>query len=105
MRSESEKYAKVLRGALAGGVKGSAGGALASIATGAAVITTAPAWIPWIGGASAVALGKVAAWSAAGACLGAVTGGSTSWWRYERDVRAFAEAFPELFKAQGGRHA
>jgi hypothetical protein len=105
MHSETEKYAQALQGALAGAVKGSACGALASLATGAAIITTAPAWLPWLGGASAVALGKVAAWSAAGACIGAVAGGSLSSWKHQQAANAFAEAFPDLFKAQGGRHA
>ena len=45
-----------------------------SVATGAAVVATAPAWLPWVGGCLAVNAGIASAWAAGGAAVGAAAG-------------------------------
>jgi hypothetical protein len=45
----TETQAQIVKGSLKGAVRGGAVGATASIASGAAVVITAPAWLPWIG--------------------------------------------------------
>ena len=72
----TENQAQILKGGLKGAVRGGAVGATASIASGAAVVITAPAWLPWIGGSLLVAAGTMAVWSAVGSGAGAVTGGA-----------------------------
>ena len=59
-----------------GASKGSLLGAAASVATGAAILVTAPAWVPFIGGTVAVSAATVATWAAVGTAVGAITGGT-----------------------------
>lgn len=66
---------KLLAKVATSAAKGSAAGAIASISTGVAVIATAPAWAPFVGGAILISGTTLAAWGAAGAVVGAVTGG------------------------------
>jgi protein-S-isoprenylcysteine O-methyltransferase Ste14 len=90
----NEVHAKTLRGALYGGVRGGAAGAAASLATGAAIVTTIPAWLPFIGGSAVVALGTVAVWSATGSALGAAVAATRAYFKHNQEERAFEEAFP-----------
>lgn len=89
-----EVHAKVLRGVLYGGVRGGAAGAAASLATGAAIVTTMPAWLPFIGGSAVVALGTVAVWSTTGSAIGAVVAATRAYFKHASEERAFDEAFP-----------
>lgn len=96
----SEAHAKTLRASFSGGVKGGAAGAAASLATGAAVVVTMPAWLPFLGGSAVVALSTVAAWSATGSVLGAVVSGVRAYFKFNREERAFEAAFPPNTKKE-----
>lgn len=89
-----EIHVKALRRAFSGSVKGGAAGAAASLATGAAVIVTTPAWLPFVGGGAVVALATVTAWSITGSAVGAIVAGGRAYFQHQREERAFAEAFP-----------
>jgi len=65
----------ISKGIFKGITKGGLVGGVASIVTGAAVITSAPAWLPIIGGTMAVSAATLATWSAIGASVGATSGG------------------------------
>ena len=76
----------VAQGMLRGGTRGGVAGALLSIVSGAAVIVTAPAWIPWIGGAMAVSAATMATWSVIGGAAGVCIGGGKSYYdKHKRD--------------------
>jgi hypothetical protein len=94
MRSVKEVHARVFTKALSGGIKGAAVGAGASLATGAAVVLTAPAWLPVLGGTILVAGSTVVLWSAIGSSLGAVVSGTRAYFKYLNDEKAFHAAFP-----------
>jgi hypothetical protein len=94
MPSLKEVHGQVLRRAFSGAVKGGAAGAAASLATGAAVIVTTPAWLPFIGSSAVVALATVTAWSMTGSAVGAVMAGARACFQHQREERAFADAFP-----------
>ena len=89
----NETQAEVLKGVLRGAVRGSAAGALVSIATGAAVTLTAPAWLPFVGGAMLISAPTIARWAATGAVTGAVVGGTRAYIRKKRRDRKFNEIF------------
>jgi len=74
----NETTDQVAQGMLKGGVRGSVAGALLSIVSGAAVIVTAPAWLPWVGGALIVSTAAMATWSAIGCAAGIFIGGGKS---------------------------
>lgn len=78
-----------VKGATKGGL---AGGALAVI-TGAAVVATAPAWIPIIGGTAAVSVATVAAWGGIGAAVGAATNGAVQFRKAKRRNEEFDNIF------------
>jgi len=71
----SERTVETMKGVLKGASKGGAIAAAASIATGAAVIVTAPAWVPIVGGTMVVSAATVATWTVIGTALGATSGG------------------------------
>ena len=76
----------VAQGMLKGGVRGSVTGAVLSIVSGAAVIVTAPTWLPFIGGAMAVSAATMATWSAIGGTAGVCIGGGKSYYdKHKRD--------------------
>lgn len=93
MFSLKEVHGRVFGRALSGGIKGGAAGAAASLATGAAVVYTAPAWLPFLGGAAVVSMTAVAGWSAAGSLVGAATSGVRAYVSHRREEAAFAKAF------------
>lgn len=81
-------------GMLKGGVRGSVAGALLSIVSGAAVIVTIPAWLPFIGGTMAMSAATMATWSAVGGAAGVLIGGGKSYYdKHKRDA-----AFNDLIK-------
>lgn len=100
MLSLKEVHAKLLRSALHGGIKGGAAGAAASLATGAAIVVTIPAWLPFVGGSAVVAMGTVAAWTVTGSALGAVVTAGRAYFNHNREERAFEAAFPSPIKKQ-----
>ena len=75
--------------ALKGFTKGGLVGSAACLATGAAVIVTAPAWVPFVGGAMAVSAATIATWAAIGACAGAVSGGAVEYAKAKKRDRDF----------------
>lgn len=89
----NETHAAIAKGSLKGLVRGGTGAAALSLLTGAAVVVTAPAWIPIVGGTLMVSGSTVAAWSATGAALGTVSGGT---WSYVRE-RRFENRFNQTF--------
>lgn len=86
----------VALGALKGLVRGGVGGTAASLVTGAAIVASAPAWLPFVGGSLVVSSATVAAWSAGGAAAGCVSGGL---WSYVREHR-FQHRFTNTFKTK-----
>ena len=94
----TELHAAVAKGSLKGLIKGGASAAALSLATGAAVVVTAPAWVPVIGGTLMVSGSTVAAWSATGAAMGTVSGGA---WSYLRE-RRFQHRFEQTFNPAKG---
>ena len=87
----TETAAQVIKGSLKGAVRGGAVGATASIASGAAVVITAPAWLPWIGGSLLVAATTMAVWSAVGSGAGALTGGTWAFIRAKQRDQKFRQ--------------
>jgi len=87
-----EDHQNILLAALKGAVKGGVTGTAASMATGAAVIFTVPAWLPIIGGAAAVSTGTVAVCAGVGGAVGAAAGGLRAWGMKRKTDRQFAEA-------------
>jgi hypothetical protein len=98
MLSLNDVHASVVRGALYGGVRGGAVGAAASLASGAAIVTTLPAWLPFIGGSAVVALGTVALLSTTGSAMGAIVAAARAYWKHNQEEHAFNEAFPPQTK-------
>lgn len=85
----NETADQVAQGMLKGGVRGSVAGALLSIVSGAAVIVTAPAWLPFIGGALIVSAGVMATWSAIGGAAGVCIGGGKSYYDKQKRDKEF----------------
>lgn len=81
----------ISKGVLKGLTKGGLVGSAASLATGAAVIVTAPAWIPVVGGAMAVSAATIATWAAIGAGVGAVGGGVFEYSKARKRDREFED--------------
>ena len=81
----NETVDMVAQGMLRGGTRGGVAGALLSIVSGAAVIVTAPAWLPF-GGAMAVSGATMATWSMVGGVAGVCIGGGKSYYdKHKRD--------------------
>ena len=77
---------QVAQGMLRGGTRGGVAGALLSIVSGAAVIVTAPAWLPWIGSSLIISAGAMATWSIIGGVAGVCIGGGKSYYdKHKRD--------------------
>ena len=91
----TETQARVVTGALKGIVPGGAAGAAASLATGAAVVATAPAWLPILGGAAVVSMATVGTCSAIGAGVGAASGAVAAYLKKRRIDKQFAKTFTE----------
>lgn len=91
-----EIHARVLTRTLHGGVKGAAAGAAASLATGAAVVITTPAWLPVLGGTALVTASTVVLWSVVGGGGGALVSGTRAYLRFKNEERTFAQEFPTL---------
>lgn len=89
---DKETAAHLFAGALKGATRGLAGGGLASIVTGAAVVATAPAWVPVIGGVTAISMATVAAGSAIGAGVGAAGGAALAYLKKRRTDKVFGDA-------------
>jgi len=79
----TENKAKILGAAIKGASRGGPAGAILSIVSGAAVIVTIPAWIPFV--ATGVAISTAAV--ATGAAIGAVTGAAIGAEKERRSIR------------------
>jgi hypothetical protein len=90
----TETQKKVAMGAMKGATRGGLVGAVASIATGTAVVVTTPAWLPWVGGSMVVSATIFAAWTAAGTAVGVVTGGAKAL----HDKRKIDKLFDKEFR-------
>jgi len=91
--SLNEKHQEIMKGILQGASKGGIAGAAASLATGAAVILTAPAWLPFVGGTMAVSAATVSAWTAGGAAIGAVGNATRRYWNIKKQETIFKKEF------------
>ena len=89
----TETQTRVLTGALKGVGPGGAAGAATSLATGVAVVATAPAWLPFVGGAAVVSLATVGTCSAIGAGVGAASGAVAAYLKKRRIDRVFDDTF------------
>jgi hypothetical protein len=96
MYTPTELDAAVATGALKGLLRGGLGGAAASLATGAAITASAPAWLPFVGGSLLISGATVAAWSTGGAIAGTLSGGL---WSFVQE-RQFQQRFAATFKAK-----
>jgi len=91
----TETQTQVLKGGLKGAVRGGAAGATAAIASGAAVLVTAPAWLPFLGGSMLVAGSTLAIWSVIGSGAGAATGGAMAYVQAKQREDKFHKTFGE----------
>jgi hypothetical protein len=94
----SETKARLVVGALKGAATGGPLGAAASLATGAAVVATAPAWLPILGSAAVVSMATVTTCSAIGAGVGAAGGAVAAYIKKRSIDKRFSETFRELEK-------
>jgi hypothetical protein len=92
---DKQKSLEVAKAAASGAAKGGAVGAVASLATGAAIIVTAPAWLPFVGGAAAVSMATVGAWAAGGAAVGALGHGACKAKKLSDQQKQFDAHFPQ----------
>ena len=90
-----EEVLKVAVSSISGAVKGGAVGVGLSLATGAAVIATAPAWVPFVGGTAAVSATTVGVWSVCGAAVGAISNGAATAYKTHKTNQRFAKTFGE----------
>ena len=67
---------QVVQRTLNGAKQGGLAGAVLSVATGAAVVVTTPAWLPFVGGCVAFHAATAAAWAGIGALAGGAVGGT-----------------------------
>jgi hypothetical protein len=97
----------ISKGVMKGMTKGGLVGSAASIASGAAVIVTAPAWVPFVGGAMAVSAATVATWAAIGAGVGALSGGAFEYAKARKRDRDFEDLIlnvpPDTKKKNAGK--
>jgi len=89
----TEPQATVTTGAMKGAVRGATVAVLASIATGAAVMVTALAWIPFVGGSMVVSAAAMTAWPVAGTAAGAAIGGAKAYRNKRKIDRKFEQEF------------
>lgn len=86
---DKEKASRVGIEIIKGASRGSIVGVAASITTGAAVAFTAPAWLPFVGGALVISGATVATCAAVGAVAGGATGGGLAFWKIKRTEKKF----------------
>lgn len=89
----NETTGAVFLDALKGASKGAAAGAALSVATGAAVIVTAPAWVPIVGGTMAVSAATVGVWTVCGSLVGALGVGTKTLYDRSKVDSEFNETF------------
>jgi hypothetical protein len=92
-RSFDERQSEIAKGLLQGATKGGAAGAAASLVTGAAVILSAPAWLPIVGGTMAVSAATVAIWTAGGAVIGAFGNATRKYFALKKRDEIFKNEF------------
>jgi hypothetical protein len=95
----TETQARMAVGALKGAAPGGAAGAAASLATGVAVVATAPAWLPVLGGAAVVSMATVGTCSAIGVGVGAATGAVAAYLKKRRTDKVFGKVFGDAGSA------
>jgi hypothetical protein len=95
----TETQARMAVGALNGATRSGPAAALGSIVTGAAVVVTAPAWIPIIGGATAISLATVVTAGTIGAGVGAAVGAAAAYLKKRRTDKVFGKVFGDAGSA------
>jgi membrane protein DedA with SNARE-associated domain len=103
MPRPTELHAAMFKGCLKGLLRGGTSGAALSLVTGAAITVSAPAWVPFVGGALLVSGSTVMAWSVTAAAIGGVSGGTWSYVRERRWQRRFNETFNQRKKTHANR--
>ena len=81
----------VTKGLLSGVARGAVAGGVASVATGAALVS-----LPAGPGAIVVCVATAARWAAVGSVLGGIAGGAGAWIKHRRIDREFAAAFQSV---------
>lgn len=94
MKSETkEKLQKMGLAAMKGASKGGMAGVVVAIGTGIAVVATAPAWLPFVGGMAVISTATVATCAAVGAGAGAVVGGTREHFKNKKIEETFDKEF------------
>ena len=88
--------ASIARSVLKGGKVGALAGAAGSVLSGAAVVVTAPGWLPFIGGTLLISSAAVATGAAIGGGFGAALGGVSAFLREKQQERRFREEFGDI---------
>lgn len=89
----NEDTARIIKAAITGAAKGGPAGAALSLLTGAAVVATIPAWVPFVGAGAVISAGAVGTWAAVGAAIGAVTGGAAEGLAISAEDNEFNDQF------------
>ena len=82
----ADMMVEILKGTLRGTKRGAVTGAVIAVASGSAVLFTAPSWLPIVGGALLLQTSTIAAYSGAGAILGGAIGSARAYAR-QRELR------------------
>jgi|688.fasta_scaffold1486961_2 hypothetical protein len=89
----TERTSRIIRSALNGARRGGPAGAVLSILTGAAVIITIPAWVPFVAAGWFISVGTVMIFGAIGSAVGAVLGALKEKRAIQREDRDFKKHF------------
>lgn len=89
----NEETSRLLSSAIKGAAKGGPVGAIVSVASGAAVIVTIPAWVPFVATGLAISTTAVATGMAIGTGAGAVLGTTTEYLKIRREEQELKNEF------------
>jgi len=89
----NEEISRILQSTIHGAAKGGPLGAILSVASGAAVIVTIPAWVPFVATGVAISTAAVATGALIGAVVGGAAGGVNEKLAIDRENEAFKEDF------------
>lgn len=86
----------ITRSALQGGKIGGLAGAVGSVVSGAAVVVSTPAWLPFVGGSLLISTAAVLTGAAIGGGCGAAAGAVSGYVRDQQQKRQFREEFGDI---------